>query len=206
MKSFEKRLFSSIPLLPVLFALVLTSGCTSVPPATVVGSGVGLSYVMLQKHQRDWTMYSDDTTLDRTISRAIKRDPQLASFRDTTHININVFHGIVLLTGEVPRENQIARILDIANSYKASRQVINRIELAGKSNLNSRANDVLLTFQVRATLLNSKYIDGHKIKVVTERANVYLMGITTRTEAGIAAEIARSVSGVVRVIKVFEYL
>ena len=45
----------------------------------------------------------------------------------------------------------------------------------------------------------------HKIKVVTERANVYLMGTVTREEADVAAEIARSISGVVRVVKVFEY-
>ena len=103
-------------------------------------------------------------------------------------------------------QKQIARIIDIANSFSASRQVINRIELAGKSNLNSRANDVLLTTQVRASLLDSDYLNGHKIKVVTERANVYLLGTVTREESDIAADIASSVSGVVRVVKVFEYL
>ena len=63
----------------------------------------------------------------------------------------------------------------------------------------------MLTTQVRASVLDSEYLDGHKIKVVTERANVYLMGTVTREEADIAAEIARSISGVVRVVKVFEY-
>ena len=77
--------------------------------------------------------------------------------------------------------------------------------LAGKSNITSRANDVLITAQVRAALLDSEDIDGHKIKVVTERANVYLMGSVTKKASTFAAQIARSVSGVARVVKVFEY-
>jgi osmotically-inducible protein OsmY len=188
----------------------MLSGCASIPPplpGTVIASGVGIGYVMMQSHKRTFKRYWNDNRLDRSITWEIKRDPQLATAaRDAIHINVTVFNGIVLLTGEVPRQNQIARMIDIANSYAASRQVINRIELAGKSNINSRANDALLTGQVRASLLDSKHFDGHKIKVVTERANVYLMGAVTREEAEIAAEIASSISGVVRVVKVFEYL
>ena len=161
---------------------------------------------MMQSHKRTLKKYWNDKQLDRAITREIKRDSQLKTVaRRAIHVNVTVFNGVVLLTGEVPLQNQIARIIDIASSYAASRQVINRIELAGKSNFNSRANDVLLTAQVRASVLDSEYLDGHKIKVVTERANVYLMGTLTREEADIAAEIARSISGVVRVVKVFEY-
>ena len=193
----------------MLVVATVISGCASISPplpATVAVSGIGIGYVMMQSHKRTLKEYWNDAQLDRAITREIKKDPQLASAaRSVTHVNVTVFNGVVLLTGEVPLQNQIARIIDIASSYAASRQVINRIELAGKSNFNSRANDVLLTAQVRASVLDSEYLDGHKIKVVTERANVYLMGTVTREEADIAAEIARSISGVVRVVKVFEY-
>mgnify|MGYP000041165056 FL=1 len=201
--------FPYVPLLPALVVATVISGCASIPPphpATIVVSGIGIGYVMMQSHKRTFKKYWNDSQLDRAITREIKKDPQLATAaRSVTHVNVTVFNGVVLLTGEVPLQNQIARIIDIASSYAASRQVINRIELAGKSNLNSRANDVLLTTQVRASVLDSEYLDGHKIKVVTERANVYLMGTVPREEADIAAEIARSISGVVRVVKVFEY-
>ena len=206
MKPGRVRPFSYVPLLPALVVATVISGCASIPPPLVVVSGVGIGYVMMQSHKRTFKEYWNDSQLDRAITREIKKDPQLATAaRSVTHVNVTVFNGVVLLTGEVPLQNQIARIIDIASSYAASRQVINRIELAGKSNLNSRANDVLLTTQVRASVLDSEYLDGHKIKVVTERANVYLMGTVTREEADIAAEIARSISGVVRVVKVFEY-
>lgn len=209
MKPGRVRPFPYVPLLPALVVATVISGCASIPPplpATVAVSGIGIGYVMMQSHKRTFKEYWNDSQLDRAITREIKKDSQLATAaRSVTHVNVTVFNGVVLLTGEVPLQNQIARIIDIASSYAASRQVINRIELAGKSNLNSRANDVLLTTQVRASVLDSEYLDGHKIKVVTERANVYLMGTVTREEADIAAEIARSISGVVRVVKVFEY-
>jgi osmotically-inducible protein OsmY len=209
MKIGRVRPFPSVSLLPVLVVTTVISGCASVPPplpATIVASGIGIGYVMMQSNKRTFKKYWNDNQLDRAITREIKKDPQLkTAARSVTHVNVTVFNGVVLLTGEVPLQNQVARIIDIASSYAASRQVINRIELAGKSNFNSRANDVLLTTQVRASVLDSEYLDGHKIKVVTERANVYLMGTVTREEADIAAEIARSVSGVVRVVKVFEY-
>ena len=209
MKPNRVRQFFYVPLLPALVVATVISGCASIPPplpATVAVSGIGIGYVMMQSHKRTFKKYWNDNQLDRAITREIKKESRLTSAtRRATHVNVTVFNGVVLLTGEVPLQNQIARIIDIASSYAASRQVINRIELAGKSNFNSRANDVLLTAQVRASVLDSEYLDGHKIKVVTERANVYLMGTVTREEADIAAEIARSISGVVRVVKVFEY-
>jgi len=196
-------------LLIVLSTVVVTSGCASIPPplpATVVASGVGVGYVMLQSHKRTLKEYWNDSQLDRIITRHINKDAQLkTNGRATIHIKVTVFNGVILLTGEAPTQDKIARVIDIAKSYAKSRQVINRIELAGKSNINSRANDVLITAQVRASLLDSEDIDGHKIKVVTERANVYLMGSVTKKESTFAAQIARSVSGVARVVKVFEY-
>ena len=170
------RPFTYAPLLPALVVATIISGCASIPPplpATVVVSGIGIGYVMMQSHKRTFKTYWNDSQLDRAITREIKKDPQLrTAARSVTHVNVTLFNRVVLLTGEAPLQNQIARIIDIASSYATSRRVINRIELAGKSNFNSRANDVLLTTQVRASVLDSEYLDGHKIKVVTARANV----------------------------------
>jgi len=196
-----------VPFLAISIIIPFISGCSSLSAPIVVASGAGIGYVLLQSHSRTGKEYWNDQQLDRAITRAINKDKTLTTkYGDTKHINVTVFNGIVLLTGEAPVETQIARIIDLANSFSASRQVINRIELAGKSNLNSRVNDALLTTQVRASLLDSEYLNGHKIKVVTERANVYLLGTVTRKESEIAADLASSVSGVVRVVKVFQYL
>ena len=113
---------------------------------------------------------------------------------------------MVLLTGEVPDQQTIDRILDSAKSHHYTRQVVNRIELAGRTNMANRINDSWLTGRVKTALVVSGTVDATRFKVVTERANVYLMGLVTSDEATEAVRIVRSVAGVVRVIKVFEYI
>ena len=68
------------------------------------------------------------------------------------------------------------------------------------------ANDVALTSQVKARMLRDERVPGTKIKVVTEAGVVYLMGLVTKTEAEATTDIARTTSGVAKVVTLFEYL
>jgi osmotically-inducible protein OsmY len=70
----------------------------------------------------------------------------------------------------------------------------------------SRSNDTFITGKVKASFVDNKTLAANAIKVVTERGDVYLMGRVTQNEGNLAAEIARGVSGVSRVVKVFEYI
>ncbi len=74
------------------------------------------------------------------------------------------------------------------------------------STFNETSNDVLITTKVKASLVDAKDLLANSIKVVTHRNVVYLMGRVTEREATRAAEIARGVSGVAKVVKVFEIL
>ena len=60
--------------------------------------------------------------------------------------------------------------------------------------------------EVKTALFHAENVDHLRIKVVTERAHVYLMGLVSTEEADAAAQAARSINGVARVVKVFEYL
>jgi osmotically-inducible protein OsmY len=75
------------------------------------------------------------------------------------------------------------------------------------SALTERTNDAYLTSVVKTRFLEAsdKFSATH-VKVVTDRKVVYLLGIVKRAEADAAAAIAASTKGVVRVVKVFEYL
>jgi osmotically-inducible protein OsmY len=72
--------------------------------------------------------------------------------------------------------------------------------------LTQRSKDAIITGQVKALLVDAKDLQSNAFKVVTERGVVYLMGRVTSREAQRASEIARSssVSGVVKVVRVFE--
>ena len=152
--------------------------------------------------RRGASVYWDDNKIEFDIRGSISDQKEIQN----ENVSVTVFNGIVLLTGEVPDQRDIDKILDLAKAHKGSQQVINRLELAGKSSHTSRTNDGWITTRVKTAMATSGALDPTRVKVVTERANVYLMGLVTHAEAEAAVKVTRSVAGVVRVIKVFEYI
>jgi len=86
------------------------------------------------------------------------------------------------------------------------RAVVNEVSVGPNSSLAQQSTDTLTTGQVKAAFVNAKELQMASIKVVTERGVVYLMGRLTETESNIATQVARSVSGVQKVVKVFEII
>lgn len=180
-----------------LLVAVTVSGCGIVVATTAVVIAVDVA-----RDRRGASVYWDDNKIEFDLRGSISDQKEIQN----ENVSITVFNGIVLLTGEVPDQRNIDKILDLAKAHKGSQQVVNRLELAGKTNLTSRANDGWITTRVKTAMTTSGALDPTRVKVVTERANVYLMGLVTRAEAEAAVEVTRSVPGVVRVIKVFEYI
>ena len=176
----------------LLAGSILAGGCV---PA------VSLLAIDVVRDEREPRAYWQDNKAEMDIRFSIFRNKTISD----TNVSVTIWNAVVLLTGEVPDQQTIDRILDIAKSHHYTRQVVNRIELAGRTNMASRINDSWLTGRVKTALVVSGTVDPTRFKVVTERANVYLMGLVTSAEATEAVMIVRSVPGVVRVIKVFEY-
>lgn len=86
------------------------------------------------------------------------------------------------------------------------RKIHNELEIAGPTSTIVRTNDVYLTSRVKLQLLADENAPGSRIKVVTENGVVYLMGLLKRSEADTAVAIVRSVPGVRKIVKVFEYI
>jgi osmotically-inducible protein OsmY len=122
------------------------------------------------------------------------------------HININSFNRRVLLTGEVPDEAAKATAERELAAVEGVLSVINELEVAGPASYTSRSNDTLITGKVKASLVDAKDISANSYQVVTERGAVFLQGRVTQREGQIGADIARGVSGVTKVVKVFEYI
>ena len=176
----------------LLAGSILAGGC--VPAVTLLAIDV-------VRDEREPRAYWQDNKAEMDMRFSIYRNKTISD----TNVSVTIWNAVVLLTGEVPDQQTIDRILDIAKSHHYTRQVVNRIELAGRTNMASRINDSWLTGRVKTALVVSGTVDPTRFKVVTERANVYLMGLVTSAEATEAVMIVRSVPGVVRVIKVFEY-
>ena len=175
-------------------AATLLQGCF--PLAAV---GVGATAVVLTD-RRSPGFYIEDESIEWKI-----RVQVIEGFKDA-HINATSYNLAVLLTGQVPTEDAKKAIEVAARSNPGVKNVTNEITVGGNSSLASRSSDSLVTTSVKARLINNGKVSPSHVKVVTESGVVYLMGIVTREEADAAAEIARTTSGVTRVVKVFDYV
>jgi len=144
-------------------------------------------------------------TEDRTIS--FRGESVAASIvGNQGHVNVTSFNKLVLITGEVPNEGMKVRVASEVAQISHVKNVVNELEIAPPSTLGSRSNDSLITAKVTASFLDAKDLYVNSLKTVTERGIVYLMGRVTEREGRRAAEVASGVSGVQRVVKVFEYI
>ena len=189
-----------------LLCVPVIQGCVGalVPGAATGAVGaVGAAGAAATQERRTPGTFIDDELIERKVASAIARDALLS---DQTHVNATSFNGIVLLTGEAPGESLRTRITGIVRGIDKVRGVQNEIALLAPSTLLARAGDALVTGKVKAALFRDKEISAGRVKVVTERGVVYLMGLLRQEEADRATEIARRVAGVQRVVKVMEYV
>ncbi len=114
------------------------------------------------------------------------------------------FNRTVLITGEAATEADKAAIEQAVQRVENVRSTVNELAVTIPSSLSTRSNDSLLTGKVKATFIDAKDLQVNAFKVVTERGNVYLMGRVTEREATRASDLARTVSGVQKVVRVFE--
>lgn len=171
------------------------SGCVGL----VVGGAV--AGTMAASDRRTFGAQTEDKAI------AVKADVRLRNVLDDTgHVNVNAFNRKVLITGEVPNQAKKDAVEREVKAIEGVQSVTNELAIAGPASYTSRSNDTLLTTKVKASLVDAKDISANSFKVVTERGEVYLMGRVTQFEANRATEIARGVSGVTKVVRVFEYI
>ena len=180
-----------------LFALV--AGLQGCAPLIVGGAVAGGAMVAVDRRQPD-IMATDE----RIEIQATNRINEI--FKDKGHINVTSFNRQVLLTGEASTEALKQEAERAAVSTPEVKSVINELVIAPPSELGARSNDTYITSLVKSRFVTAQKFNPIHVKVITERGTVYLMGMVTRREADDATQIARTTSGVKRVVRVFEYI
>jgi len=130
------------------------------------------------------------------------------NLNEAAHVNVTSYNRMVLLTGEVSSAAQKELAERLAKSQENVSSVVNDLAIEPASSLTQRSKDIITTGQIKALMVDAKDLQSNAFKVVAERGIVYLMGRVTSREAQRASEIARSgsVSGVVKVVRVFEII
>ena len=170
-------------------------GC--VPAAIGVAAGVG---VYSAYDRRTTGAQVDDEGIELRVSNRISE-----RYGDKVNVNVHSYNRVVMLTGEVPTQ-EIRDELDRSVAGLAGvRGVTNETKVGPNTAFTARANDSAITGKVKARFVDANRVNAAHVKVVTEDSTVYLLGIVTEKEGNDAAELARTTSGVRKVIKVFEY-
>jgi len=185
-------------ILLTIAAVTLNAGC--VAPVLMAGAAGGATVAHDKRNNQ--TMI-DDQVIETKAKDAIYTDAKMAK---RVHINITSFNHVVLLTGEALSRATRDKVVDIVRNLDKVRRVHNEIRVADLTGLSSRTNDTWITSKIKTQMLTTKGFDATRIKVVTEDGSVFLMGLVTKETGNQAAAIAREISGVKRVVKIFEYL
>ena len=179
---------------------ILLSGCT----AAVVGAGAVAGTTASVAHDRRTTgTFIEDQAIELKAIKSFFSDKEI---HDSSHINVTSYNTVVLITGETPSENIRQRIVNIVKTTPKVTHVYDELTIAAPSSWTSRSSDSLITSKVKTKLLTLKNFDGTRVKVVTEKGVVYLMGLLTRAESDVATRETQQTGGVQKVVKLFQYV
>ena len=180
----------------MISAIPLLHGC-----APLVVGGAAAGGIMVAQDRRTVGTLTEDEGIEIKASGRIGE-----RYKDGVHVNVTSYNRTVLLTGEVPDAGARAEVERIARGVENVRGVYNETVVSGVTSYTARSNDAITTSKVKGRFLDAGKFNTMHVKVVTENNVVYLMGLVSKKEAADATEIARTTSGVQKVVRVFEYL
>lgn len=185
-------------LLVGLLALVL-GGCGAV----VVG-GAMTGAAIVHDRRTTGTVIEDQEILLRAMDLR-EQDEQL---QELSNISIDAYNLQVLLTGQSENAEIVEAFSQRVAKIPRVRGVFNEVLVGPEATWGEATSDAYLTSRVKLALfdLGIEGFDPTRVEVTSSQGSVYLMGLLTPTEADAVTEKVRFVSGVKRVVKLFEYI
>jgi osmotically-inducible protein OsmY len=188
-----KRLVRAASGVLIAASLASLSGCF-----TLAATGVVMG-AKAAADRRTVGAQAEDQALEFKVFNSIQR-----GVRNPGGISSSSFNRRVLLTGQVTDEQSKRDAEKVALSVDNVRMVFNELEVTGRSGFGTRSSDTVITTKVKASFLDTKELSVYHFAVVTENGVVYLMGLVTKSEGERAAQVASRVTGVQKVVTVFE--
>ena len=196
------RISSSRARIGALVSLALAASLLAGCVAVVVGGAVVGGAMVATDRRTSGTQVEDEVIELKAKGRMGEAFPN----DDVARINTTSYNRMVLLTGEVPTEADKTTAEQVVARIDNVQSVVNELRVGPPNTLKEKTSDAFITTKVKASLVDAKDLFANSIKVVTHRSVVYLMGRVTEREANRATEVARGVSGVAKVVRVFDIL
>lgn len=176
------------------------SGC-----AAVVVGGAAATTAKVAHDRRSTGAFVEDQELFLEAVGLYNDDKELAA---KSKIDISVYNRQVLLIGQAENMEIVESFAQRVGAIPHVNRVFNEVAVGAAPTLGESTSDAYLTARVKVDLfrVDIKGFDPTRVKVSTSLGSVYLMGLLTPTEADAVVEKVRFVSGVKRVVKLFEYI
>lgn len=192
MKKIVIRLWS----LPLL--ILFLSGCI---PILLVAAGATAGGAIIYDKRTTEVMLQDQEISNKAVSN-INSDLRL---KDKARISVSTFNHLVLMVGQAQSEELRQYAYEDVSKVPQIKRVYNQVQVSPLLTTWDRSKDAWITSKVKTAMMAKPGLSSSQIKVITENKVVYLMGLVTPNQAKLATEAARTVSGVSRVVQVFEY-
>ena len=185
----EKIIRLFIKLILISFLLYSCVGTSSVG---VFGSGVSVAF-----DPRTVGMQIDDSIMQKNLMSRLA----LTEKKYFLSISVKVLDGNIFLSGKVDEPEEKLKITKMAWETKGTRSVRSAIAIKGQTNFKGTAKDILITSQLRTSLIFNKLIKATNYNIDTINGKTYIFGIAmTSDEKKEVIKEAQEVYGVKEVI------
>ncbi len=148
----------------------------------------------------------NDNDIETEVKETLRDDEELRRF---SHVNVNVYNGAVLLTGEAMNDVFKTKIVETVRVIPHVKMVHDNLIVDYPSDNLSRANDRRITQNIKQALTQIHDLpnfDSSLIKVIVEQSTVYLMGRVHRNEGTVVINVVRLEPDIRQIITVFDYI
>ncbi len=189
---------STFSVIAILFLSTLLQGCAGV----VVGGAAATATALHDR--RTLGVFVEDQTIEFKAAEMVDADPDL---EQSSRIVVTSYNMVVLITGQTANQTLKARAEQRVAGVDRVRRVVNELEIGSTASLGERTRDAALVAEIKYKLtgIDIPDFDPLRVKIIAERGTIYLMGLLTQAEGNAVTDLVRQISGVHRVVKVFEY-
>jgi osmotically-inducible protein OsmY len=196
--SSNTKLFKVTKFMLIGLALFNLNGCA---PLLLAGAAGGIAVVA---DRRTTGTVIEDKAIELKASNKLQEYEDISKLYN---VSITSYNERVLLIGEAASERVKNKIENIVKEVSKVKTIYNEIRVTSqKSKFTTSSYDSWLTTKVKTSLTTDSRVNPLDIKVTTSGKVVYLMGLVSQKEAEVATEVARSINGVNKVVKLFEYI
>lgn len=147
----------------------------------------------------------DDQEIKLRARATLSNHPEIS---EHSRIHVTSFNRRVLIFGQAETRELADKFAHLVSRQPKLKSVYNEVEIRPQAGNMDASKDSALTSKIKGALwqISIKGFDPTRVKISTALGNVYLLGLVTAEEGPAIVEHVRGISGVKKVIEIFEYL